>query len=202
MHFPFIGAFAAHPQSGDQYATIVALGDDGGFLEWMTREGVVAREFAATDAMRPVEVPLPLEVFCQLDEDAPDSWVVASITHQHQGEDGQVYWKAEGAGINDLVSGARVRFGQALERVDVLSAAANGQFDTPRTYQVRREFLDEYQAQFKVARGLTAMLSAPIDLYEHQLEVVDRILTDPIPKFVLADEVGLGKTIEAGIVLK
>jgi ATP-dependent helicase HepA len=50
-------------------------------------------------------------------------------------------------------------------------------------------------------RGMTGLASARIELFEHQVEIVRRILLDPTLRYLLADEVGLGKTIEAGIIL-
>ena len=41
-----------------------------------------------------------------------------------------------------------------------------------------------------------------MSLERHQVEVVRRVLEDPIQRYLLADEVGLGKTIEAGIILR
>lgn len=52
------------------------------------------------------------------------------------------------------------------------------------------------------AQGLTALLSAGIDLVPHQIAAVRRVLTDPIQRYLLADEVGLGKTIEAGLIVR
>ena len=52
------------------------------------------------------------------------------------------------------------------------------------------------------AEGLTGALSSKIELVPHQLAAARRVLTDPIPRFLLADEVGMGKTIEAGIVAR
>jgi ATP-dependent helicase HepA len=39
-------------------------------------------------------------------------------------------------------------------------------------------------------------------LESHQIEVVRRVLQDPVQRFLLADEVGLGKTIEAGVLIR
>ncbi|HEX8091987.1 MAG TPA: DEAD/DEAH box helicase [Blastocatellia bacterium] len=49
---------------------------------------------------------------------------------------------------------------------------------------------------------MTGLLSSNIILYPHQVEVTRRVLGDPVQRYLLSDEVGLGKTIEAGIVLR
>ena len=48
---------------------------------------------------------------------------------------------------------------------------------------------------------MTALLSARIDLLPHQAFVAGTILDDRRKRYILADEVGLGKTVEAGIVI-
>lgn len=52
------------------------------------------------------------------------------------------------------------------------------------------------------AQGLTGLLSASIEIVPHQVSAVRRILTDPVQRYLLADEVGMGKTIEAGAVAR
>lgn len=52
------------------------------------------------------------------------------------------------------------------------------------------------------AQGLTSLLSAGIDFVPHQIAAIRRVLTDPIQRYLLADEVGLGKTIEAGLIIR
>lgn len=49
--------------------------------------------------------------------------------------------------------------------------------------------------------GMSALASSSVELEAHQIEVVRRILQDPVQRYLLADEVGLGKTIEAGILI-
>lgn len=56
--------------------------------------------------------------------------------------------------------------------------------------------------QRAVSRGLTGLSSARIELFAHQVEVVRRVLEDPVQRYLLADEVGLGKTIEAGMLIR
>ena len=57
-------------------------------------------------------------------------------------------------------------------------------------------------AQRAAFGGLTGLASAAVELLEHQVTVIRRVLADPTERYLLADEVGLGKTIEAGILIR
>ena len=59
--------------------------------------------------------------------------------------------------------------------------------------------LFEQRAQ---TRGITSLISSSIELAPHQLDVVRRVLEDPLTRFLLADEVGMGKTIEACVIIR
>ena len=60
----------------------------------------------------------------------------------------------------------------------------------------------EIVRQAEACRGYNSVPAAAIDLYDHQLETLQRVLEDPVPRYVLADEVGLGKTIEAALIIR
>ncbi len=74
--------------------------------------------------------------------------------------------------------------------------------ETPYFHNQRSPFVKCLVEQRAVSRGMTGLISANIDLYPHQVEVVRRVLEDRIQRYLLADEVGLGKTIEAGAILR
>lgn len=74
--------------------------------------------------------------------------------------------------------------------------------ETPRFSDGRSRFVRSVIAQRAAAMGMSALTSSSVELEAHQIEVVRRILQDPVQRYLLADEVGLGKTIEAGILIR
>lgn len=93
-----------------------------------------------------------------------------------------------------------VRWNQPL--ADPVGFAGGGQLESPLLADLRRPFLRAILRQRSAARGMKGALSSAIELHDHQLETAWRVLQDPVQRYLLADEVGLGKTIEAGMVLR
>ena len=74
--------------------------------------------------------------------------------------------------------------------------------ETPLWQERRAGFVHAAIEQRRVCAGMTGLISSCIDLEPHQIEVVRRVLQDPVQRYLLADEVGLGKTIEAGVIIR
>jgi ATP-dependent helicase HepA len=74
--------------------------------------------------------------------------------------------------------------------------------DTPFFFEGRWRIVRHISGQRAAFGGLTGLASAAVELLEHQVAIVRRVLGDPIERYLLADEVGLGKTIEAGILIR
>ncbi len=94
----------------------------------------------------------------------------------------------------------RIRWARPLE--DPAMAIAHGLVEPPTFYEARSALLNEFVRQRAACRGLSAVISAPINLFQHQVDTAARVLADPVMRYLFADEVGLGKTIEAGIVVR
>ena len=82
-----------------------------------------------------------------------------------------------------------------------LSLAARG-VENQYWHERRHHFIASLLEQRAAAGGLGALLSSAIRFVPHQIEVARRVLEDPLQRYLLADEVGMGKTIEAGLVIR
>ncbi len=79
-----------------------------------------------------------------------------------------------------------------------LDALASGRAGSAGSFRLRSR-VARLEA-LRRADSLGALLSSRVHVLPHQVGAAGRILADRVPRFVLADEVGLGKTVEAGLV--
>jgi len=70
-----------------------------------------------------------------------------------------------------------------------------------RLFAAREWMVRSYARLMNRGAGFRALLSSRIDLHPHQAYVAGEVIQDSRRRYILADEVGLGKTIEAGIVI-
>ena len=119
----------------------------------------------------------------------------------------------------DSVAGANV---QVLERIEMWGYTSYKVFDsaTGQVYKATEEQLNkggsaaQYDENYlryvtllakiknETAGGFLSALSSGIIPLPHQLHVLNRAMETNNIRYILADEVGLGKTIEAGIIIK
>ena len=74
--------------------------------------------------------------------------------------------------------------------------------ETPFFFEHRSSWVASYDRFAQASVGLHALDAASVELFPHQAEAIRRVLQDPQVRYLLADEVGLGKTIEAGAILR
>lgn len=79
---------------------------------------------------------------------------------------------------------------------------ANRICETPHKYMRRLPAVQELTMQASLIAGLKGLWTSGVELHDHQIEAARKILMDSEQRYLLADEVGLGKTIEAGLVLR
>lgn len=83
---------------------------------------------------------------------------------------------------------------------ELLQRLSSGQFEDERLFDLRVQA--EYLGLVRESEYPYSIFTSKAILYPHQVGVVHKVLTDCKRGALLADEVGLGKTIEAGMILK
>ena len=68
--------------------------------------------------------------------------------------------------------------------------------------RLRNVWLTYWAHALPIMESAPALTSAPIDLLPHQVVLTHRIATASPRRFLIADEVGLGKTIETALLLR
>ena len=90
-------------------------------------------------------------------------------------------------------------YNNSLSPINVLSQFS---YETPFFFDQRYNLIKNIYEQNRLCEGLIALPSSKIEFFDHQVEVARKILQDPIIRYLLSDEVGLGKTVEAGLILR
>jgi ATP-dependent helicase HepA len=73
--------------------------------------------------------------------------------------------------------------------------------DSPAVYEPRLEIVSGWYRQRAASVGAEGLLLGSVELHDHQITVVRTVTEDATRRYLLADEVGLGKTIEAGALI-
>lgn len=143
-------------------------------------------------------VSIPSQTRIYAFDEAIGAWEIGRVLDDHG--DSQFVKFPNGKTLHLPISSVFVRWDRSIE--DPTSFLGAGLSETPRFANGRGPFVRTLLEQRSAALGMSALPSSAIELEAHQLEVVRRVLQDPIQRYLLADEVGLGKTIEAGVLIR
>jgi ATP-dependent helicase HepA len=151
-------------------------------------------------AVKHTKLPPQTRVFVQT---APHAWRVGRVTDGLQGTDTSFTYEIKFPNSQTHDIHEDKLFVRCLDLfsdpADILAlGCAETQFFADR----RRRALHRLRALRSAAGGLTGLVSAAIEIVPHQIAAVRRVLQDPTLRYLLADEVGLGKTIEAGAIIR
>lgn len=111
---------------------------------------------------------------------------LASVEDDARGEQISLLWEAEPGT-------------QVYDRGDLPAVAPDG-FDTPSTFDAYLDAVRWGAITNADSRALQAPYRSGIDIEEHQLTPLARALAMARVSLLIADDVGLGKTIEAGLI--
>jgi hypothetical protein len=89
-----------------------------------------------------------------------------------------------------------------MDSETAIAAIAAGQWESPARFAARQQFVNALSRWYRASGGMPTLLGSRVHPVPHQLYAARRVLADPWPRYLLADEVGLGKTIEAGLAIQ
>ncbi|WP_268891419.1 protein DpdE [Actinokineospora pegani] len=134
-----------------------------------------------------------------------DRWMVGRVNIRHSKSAGgheEQYYVDFPNERTELLPAAELRVRWSLPLSRPLEMLKEGTVETRFFHSNRTRFLHGVTNQHSASYGLKGLMSSAVEIHEHQIGAARRVLSDPVPRYLLADEVGLGKTIEAGMVLR
>jgi ATP-dependent helicase HepA len=107
--------------------------------------------------------------------------------------DGIAFYYSDDRTISEIQLSGHIQLNQPADRL------FSGQIDNNNLYELRQLAFKQITQLRK--RPFYGLLGGRTNLLPHQLYIAQQLTQDSLPRALLADEVGLGKTIEAGLIL-
>ncbi len=127
-------------------------------------------------------------------------WLIGRIDEAHPDEEGTylvAFPNSEGRVLSR--DDFEVRWAEPIDDPFEILAVLGG--DSAAVYEPRLGVISEWLRQRGSGVGAAGLLLGSVELHDHQLTVVRKVSEDATRRYLLADEVGLGKTIEAGALI-
>ncbi len=158
-------------------------------------------EFFPKASLQRAYLPRQTRVYFQIDHG--DRWVMGRVIDYRLEDDGSVIYDVRAPNkVEHSVAEQELyarSYGGAGDPAEVLAlGAAEAQLWHDARWSARKALT----ALRAAACGLEGLVSASVELTPHQAAAVRRVSQDPLQRYLLADEVGLGKTIEAGALIR
>lgn len=126
------------------------------------------------------------------------------LSFSHSDTRGYYYYYAQLEGDSRIRCMSEAEFLVPVTRgdMDVLSSFENYEFHNPQWYLHRQVVADSLHTLRNATFGFETLIGSRVFLMEHQIDTIVRAISEDPCRFMLADEVGLGKTIEAAVIMK
>ncbi|MGK5533402.1 protein DpdE [Streptomyces sp. URMC 129] len=166
------------------------------FFESVAEEIVHSQRVTARSCWR---AKLEAETRVYWREPSTGDWLAGRVTGEHLPE---YFIQVPNKKWNERANGCdlRVRWNHPVH--DPLQVLTTGGSESGFFRDARLPFLRDLVAQRAACANMAALLSSAAEIFPHQLRAAMTVLTDPVQRYLIADEVGLGKTIEAGFVIR
>ncbi|MFT6388775.1 MAG: ATP-dependent helicase HepA [Cellvibrionaceae bacterium] len=154
-------------------------------------------EFPATGESRQYAIknaPLTRAVFSEGETIETEDGNSHQVARVETINDLLIYLNKEGDPIPETKLASSIQLNHPLKRL------LASQLDKPSWFDVREQLAQGHQQWLR--SGVEGLLGARITLTPHQLYVAQSATSRTPVRILLADEVGLGKTIEAGLILQ
>ncbi|RLA82173.1 MAG: hypothetical protein DRG78_07960 [Epsilonproteobacteria bacterium] len=130
-------------------------------------------------------------------------WRIGRVIDYENMEDNPIEYEIQFSnGVKEWLTDGDVYVRCLLTLEDPTDVLAYSYGETQFLHDARYKVINWLIDLRATSRGMTAVTSASIELVVHQVNIARKILSDPIQRYLLSDEVGMGKTIEAGIIAR
>lgn len=195
----FVGRFVWHPKFGP--GKVVAVEMNRYKVEFFYSPWKKQKISQSADHVKAFDLPVKTRVYVDLDEGWQAGQVKAMYRSRTPG--GGNEYDIEFLHRPLMRLHERYVFCRCLDAHDdpTLNLATRG-VENQYWHERRHRFTANLLEQRAAASGLGSLLSSAIRFVPHQIDVARRVLQDPLQRYLLADEVGMGKTVEAGLIIR
>lgn len=186
---------------GEGLGKVIASQRGTAIVEFFHSPVGTARERLEFDAGLLSELHPPNGTRCFI-HDENDRWRLGRIVSWMDESPRRYQVMVEGESDPDYISVERLFVRSEIAVSDPMDVIQYGGLHNPLSAGRRKLFVAEVMKQREASQGLTSILSSHIQLHRHQIEIAQRVLRDPVQRYLLADEVGMGKSVEAGIIIR
>jgi ATP-dependent helicase HepA len=182
------------------FAKVVDLQEDNATIEYFHSVAQRITENVNVASLSRLILPRETRVFV---ETSPGYWRVGRVKYHHDEDDDATLYEVRFPNAKNQEVLETDLYVRCLDvYADPAEALAAGCSETQFLADRRRIALRTIRSLRSACEGLTGLYSSAIDLMPHQISTVRKVLQDNLVRYLLADEVGLGKTIEAGAIMR